>query len=321
MAEIKKIEVARIEPDPNNRQETVGHDIDVLAASIRESGLIQPIKVRPLPKAVGEKGRYMVVAGHRRLLAHKHLGWEYIDAIVDTGLAEEKDVTIRRIIENLQRKDPNPMEEARQYRIALDQGLTEAQIAKAIGLGSQPWRINYRLRLLNLEPEFQTLLTAGQITLNAAQEIAKLSGRDQTRVVKQINSGTLKTDGQVTAAVQAIQDKLSQDDIFSDGGRVASSKDLVTVKSMESRIEQVSMMVSKGWKDGECVVVQRVDPNRATLMADKIAAIRKALAMMENELRKSVAQAALVLDGEDPATEAQGEAPVEPVTETTAEAA
>ena len=65
---------------------------------------------------------------------------------------------------------------------------------------------------------------------------------------------------------------------------------------MESRIKQVVVIVTAGWKDGENVIIQKVSPDRAALMADQIAAIRTALGRMERDLRTSAAQAHLVLD-------------------------
>jgi DNA-binding XRE family transcriptional regulator len=180
--------------------------------------------------------------------------------------------------------------------VALDTGLTEEQLAKEIGLRSQPWRIPYRIRLLRLDPSYQNLLDSGDISLNAAQEIAKLEPADQTRVIRQMANGMLKGDTAVAAAVNAILDALSQEDIFGGADRTVGANDVETVNRMEARVEQVAKMVARGWNDGECTVARKVSPDRAALMADRIGAIRTALAKMEKELRMAAAQATLAME-------------------------
>jgi ParB family chromosome partitioning protein len=293
---IRKLDVAAISPNPENpRKDFPAEHIATLAASIRERGLMQPIIVRPGPKVVGQKSRYILVAGECRLRAHQHLGWELIDAIVRTGV-DERESLLQAIVENMARRDVRPLDEARAFKRAIDAGLTELELAKAIGFKSQPWRIGYRIRLLRLDPQYQRLLDSGDLSLNAAQEIAKLEVRDQGRVIRQLAAGTLKGDIAVAAAVKAIQDELSQEDIFGAGGRAVAAQDLETVGRMEAKIEQVAKMVSAGWHANECTIARKVSPDRTALMADKLAAIRGALAKMEKELRTAAAQAALTLE-------------------------
>jgi hypothetical protein len=87
-------------------------------------------------------------------------------------------------------------------------------------------------------------------------------------------------------------------DIFGDAAPRVSDEDVHTVNKMEKKIEQIVGMVSSGWKDGESVVATKVSRDRARLMADKLAALRKTLAIMERDLRQSAAQGAIVLDSE-----------------------
>jgi ParB/RepB/Spo0J family partition protein len=293
---IRKLRVDQIDPNPENPRKDISQaHIAELAASIKQRGLMQPIIARPQPKVVGQPSRYWIIAGECRWRAHQRLGWEFIDAIVRVGV-DDKESLLQAIIENARRRDITPLEEARAYRAALAKGMSEAELAREIGLGLQLWRIPYRVRLLRLDPMYQKLLDSGDITLNAAQEIAKLEPASQTRVVRQMANGSLKGDAAVAAAVKAIEDNLSQDDIFGDGGRVVGAKDVDTVNRMEARIEQVARMVSAGWLNGECVVAQKVSADRAALMADKIVAIRTALSRMEKELRTSAAQVGLALE-------------------------
>jgi len=74
-------------------------------------------------------------------------------------------------------------------------------------------------------------------------------------------------------------------------------KELAVVRSMKKRVEEISSMVAMGWKNDECIVASRVSPDRAVEMADKLAAIKTAIAHMERELRNVSAQAKIVMAG------------------------
>ena len=292
---LKRISLTKITRNPKQpRKEFDEQELRELADSINENGLSQPITVRPLPKddPRWEQGIvYEIVMGERRFRAHQLLGADDILAHVKRMDADEMQIAV--IIENLQRADISPLEEARAYQERLDAGMTVDQLARAVGLKSQPWRILYRTRLLKLAPEHQTLLGAGALSLNAAQEIAKLPPPMQTRVVQRINLGMIKGDAQVSAAVNALIDGLTQSDIFGESAK-ASESDVQIVSRMERKIEDVEKLVAQGWKDGECVAATKVDPGRAGVMADKLEHIRKALYAMERELRTVSVQAELL---------------------------
>lgn len=267
--------------------------LEELAASIRLNGLMQPIKVRPI-----DGGRFMIVAGERRFRAHCLLAERgqlgavpSIDAIVEE--MDEAQMDIEAIIENLQRADVTPMEEARAFQRMLDRGISEEDLARQLGM-SQAWRIRERTRLLNLSPENVKLFETGNLSGEAVFEISRLADHaDQAKIVKLINRGQLSGYKSIKAAVGAIIDGLSQSDIFGAAG-VASEAELATVKTMEEKINRVASMVSAGWKNGECVVARKVAADRARLMADKLKAIQAHCRQMENELREAAAQAMLV---------------------------
>lgn len=284
---LKTISLGKICPNPDQpRQFFDEKKLHELASSIKENGLIQPILVRPMPDKT-----FQIIAGERRWRAHKLLNKKTIACHVRRMTA--KNVSLQAIIENLQRADIKPMEEAKAFQAMLDQGFDPEELARSLGL-SQSWRVTYRTRLLNLEPEHQKLVDQGAISLNAAQEIAKLAPNDQTKVIQMINRGQIKTDQQVTAAVTTILSKLSQNDFFGDSNK-ASEKDARTIRSMEAKISQVEKMVSSGWRNGECITASKVSLDRVGHMADKIGAIRKALSHMERNLRSTQTQAELVM--------------------------
>ena len=292
---LKRIPLDKIIRNENQpREEFDETKLNELASSIRQNGLLQPITVR----SMGD-GRFQIVAGERRYRAHKILAKRgHIDdgcILANVRSMDVETMGIEAIIENLQRVDLKPIEEARGFQRMLDQGWTVEKLAKRLGL-TQPWRITYRTRLLSLADEIKPLVDSGQITLNAAESISKLGHSDQLRVVRLLNTGRIKTDAQVHAAVEAVEQNLSQEQLFGDAP-AASAEQVAAVNRMEQRISQVELMVASGWKNGECTVALKVSPDRVKLMADKIGAIRKALAIMEAELRRAQSQAELVLAG------------------------
>jgi len=101
----------------------------------------------------------------------------------------------------------------------------------------------------------------------------------------------------VRNAVDAIITGATQADIFGEMAPLPKEKELAVVRSMKKRVEEISSMVAMGWKNDECIVASRVSPDRAVEMADKLAAIKTAIAHMERELRNVSAQAKIVMAG------------------------
>lgn len=111
-----------------------------------------------------------------------------------------------------------------------------------------------------------------------------------------INRGQLKGYNAVRAAVMAIVDGLSQADIFA-GEPTASPQEIRSVRSMEARVEAVAKVVQGGFHDNEIVIARKVAPDRARLMADRLALIRTHCLQMENQLRRAAAQGLLFEGG------------------------
>ena len=120
--------------------------------------------------------------------------------------------------------------------------------------------------------------------------------RFHTGLIRKVASGEFKNLGQVRAACSGIEEAAAQADIF--GGAAeqpkATAAELRTLQSMESRIEQVAAVIGRGWKNGECQIAKKVDPNRSAKMADQIKAMMSALTVMEYDLRKASAAADLL---------------------------
>ena len=134
-----------------------------LADSIAQHGVLQPLLVRPIPG-----GGYQIVAGERRWRAARMAGLSELPAVIrDLSDAEMMELAL---IENLQREDLTPIEEARGYKALIDEyGLTQDEIAKTVGK-SRP-AITNALRLLHLPQEALDLLAAGKISAGHARAL------------------------------------------------------------------------------------------------------------------------------------------------------
>lgn len=162
------VDVARLEPNPSNPRGAVkAEDVAELAQAIATVGLLQPIGVRIIPGAQGLPGlhaenRLELLWGHRRLAAVQSLGREKIPARVYEGITDDQ-ARLLLLIENGQRKDLDPIQEARGYaEMMRDFELTQDDISKHVKK-SRPVIAN-ALRLLELPSGVQELLTAGQLS-------------------------------------------------------------------------------------------------------------------------------------------------------------
>ena len=160
----------RINIDPDALQE--------LSESIKAQGLIQPIIVRRL-----DDGRYELIAGERRWRAAQMAGMHEIQALVRR--IPNKTVAAMSLIENIQREDLNPLEEAQAInRLILEFGLTHQQTAESIGRSRSA--ISNALRLLDLEPETKAMLDSKQLNMGHARALLMLKGRIQVETAAKV---------------------------------------------------------------------------------------------------------------------------------------
>lgn len=289
MAEM--IAVDRIVPNP--RQPRKAFDpayIAGLAGSIQTRGLIQPISVRPIKP----KGMFMIIAGECRWRAHCHLKRKTIKANVED--IDEREMQKRAVVENLQRKDMNPLEEANAFQSLMeDNDLDVRGVASELSLGAD--MIQNRLNLLRLTPGIQQLVASGNIGAAVGSAISWAPFEHQLRIVREYAAGKIKTVEQVRHAAIALRDAAEQTDAFGDMPK-ASAADLRSLSRLEERIDQCAAMVAAGFSEGECVAAQRVSPDRVKVMADKLALIRKHIFSMEHQLRLVATQTELLLPAE-----------------------
>lgn len=152
-----------------------------LAASIKESGVLQPVMVR----RKGD-GIYELISGERRWRASKEAGLETIQAVIRN--CSDQESLLLALVENLQREDLNPMETARAYtRMMNEFGLTQDVIAQKVGCDRSS--VANSVRLTNLHPEVQELVELGTISAGHAKVVLGLeSPESQVRVAKMVAS-------------------------------------------------------------------------------------------------------------------------------------
>src|SRR5262249_11876415 len=163
----REIPIDLIERNPyQTRRKFSQSAIDELAASIASSGVIQPIVVRPV-----SSGGYQLISGERRLMASRQAGKTTIPAVVRQGSNQQ--ALEMTIIENLQREDLNPMDQARAYdRLSREFNLTQEQMA--IKTGKDRASVANFLRLLKLPSEVQTMVESDELSLGHAKALLML---------------------------------------------------------------------------------------------------------------------------------------------------
>lgn len=160
------------------RQHFDENQLQELAQSIEKQGLIQPLTVRP------KDDKYEIIAGERRWRACQRIGKAEIPVIIQ-NVSDETALALA-LIENLQRQNLNPIEEAYALQRLIDEfSLTHQQIAEI--LGNSRGHISNQLRLLQLEPEVQTLLSKGLISVGHARCLVGLDTNTQIEIAEKIH--------------------------------------------------------------------------------------------------------------------------------------
>jgi ParB family chromosome partitioning protein len=175
---VAEIGIDQVRPNPRQpRQRFDAEELEALAASIREHGVLQPILVTETLDG------YQLVAGERRLRASQLAGLDRIPAVI-RQLADRDQLEVA-LVENLQRSDLGPMEAAAAYEaLATEFDLTHDEIARRIGRAKST--VTNTIRLLDLEPRVQSALVDGRITEGHARAIAGLPTEIQPRLVSSI---------------------------------------------------------------------------------------------------------------------------------------
>ena len=183
MEEFKIVQIKDIQKNPYQpRKEFSEEKIQELAQSIKENGLIQPIIVRKSP-VLG----YEILAGERRYRASIAAGLSEVPVIVKQ--LSDQDMMLHSIIENLQRENLNPIEEAKAYQSLIDKGFTHTEIAEKMGK-SRPYITNL-VRLLGLPKHILIEVESGKLSQAHARLLIQLSSDKQDKLLNRIQTEKL----------------------------------------------------------------------------------------------------------------------------------
>ena len=179
----RSVPVGELVPNPEQpRSQIAAEDLEGLAASIAARGVIEPIVVRP------QAGRFQIIAGERRWRAAQLAGLERVPVVVRE--ASDEDVGLLALVENLQREDLNPIEEALAFRRLADAGgMTHGVIASEVGRSRTA--VTNTLRLLELTPQVRRLVETGKLRAAAGRALVPLDAANQAQLAEEIVRGDL----------------------------------------------------------------------------------------------------------------------------------
>jgi ParB family chromosome partitioning protein len=166
---IRMVPVARITPNPfQPRREFAPEQLAELEASIRENGLLQPLVVRAATDVSPAGAEWELVAGERRWRAVRRLGWTEVPVVAKE--IDDRAMLVLAIVENVQRADLSPLEEANGYRQLIEEfGFTQREVAESVG--RERSTVANLLRLLQLPASVQRLVGEGRISMGHARAI------------------------------------------------------------------------------------------------------------------------------------------------------
>jgi ParB family chromosome partitioning protein len=228
----KRVPIEYIKANPKNpRKQFDSEELDNLSASIREKGILQPILVRPVS---GKKDQYEIVAGERRWRAAQRAGVH--DVPITLLEINDKEALEIAIVENVQRADLNPLEEAAGYENLIGQfSYSQNDLAKVVGKSRS--HIANTLRLLKLPNSVKKYLNEGKLTAGHAR--ALLAHDDPEKLAKSIVEGGMNV--RDVEALSPNERKSSK----AKGGTKAKPSKSADVRSLEKKlVDQLGMAVS-----------------------------------------------------------------------------
>jgi len=260
---VRALATADVRPNPNQPRKVFDEDsIRDLAKSISSNGLIQPITVRPV-----DDGKFEIVAGERRWRAHCHMGLETISAVV--RVMTDDQMADAAIVENLQRKDISPIEEAMAYQARLDTGLTVEDLAGRLGL-KQAWRITERTSLLKLLPELLEALRLGILSPSQAFELSRHTTVDQRILFAAIRAGKCESYAALRLVSQSLLDHRNQTTMFADTATKTPAQQRAE-STVAARISKFVAFVKASFdRDGQPDIAKHLTPAKAEAFAAEL---------------------------------------------------
>ena len=234
---LSQIESCRAQPRKSFDQEK----LEELADSIRQHGVIQPLTVRKL-----SSGYYQIIAGERRWRAARMTELTEIPAVVIE--ADDQKAMELAMIENLQREDLNPMEEAEGFRaLVANYGMTQEEAARRVGKSRSA--VANAMRLLDLSPALQELVTEGQLSAGHARALLPLSPGLRAEAAKTVIEGGLNV-RQTEQLVKRLQDRAAAEEKPEKKDTLAVDYVAEAEKSLSARLGR-ACRISHGKKKGK----------------------------------------------------------------------
>jgi ParB family transcriptional regulator, chromosome partitioning protein len=174
---IRSVPVGRIASNPYQpRKEFAAEQLAELEASVSENGLLQPLVVRPAAAGAPEGVQWELVAGERRWRVVRRLGWSEVPVVVKE--VDDRTMLILAVVENVQREELSPLEEALAYRQMVDEfGMTQREVADRVG--RERSTVANLMRLLALPASVQRLVNGGKLSMGHARAILGASDERQ----------------------------------------------------------------------------------------------------------------------------------------------
>ena len=193
---------ARIAPNPfQPRREFAPEQLAELEESIRANGLLQPIVVRAATSAAPDGAEWELVAGERRWRAVRRLGWAEVPTIVRE--VDDRAMLVLAIVENVQRAELSPLEEAMGYRQLIDEfGFTQAEVAESVGRDRST--VANLLRLLQLPASVQRMVSDGQLSMGHARA---LLGLEEERLIADVAREAVEQSLSVRAVEERVRSR------------------------------------------------------------------------------------------------------------------
>jgi ParB family transcriptional regulator, chromosome partitioning protein len=241
LPEVQHLRVDAIVPNRYQPRQTFSpQELEELTASLKQSGLLQPILVR----RKGD-GIYELISGERRWRAAKEAGLETIQSVI-RNCGDEESIVLA-LVENLQRADLNPMEMARAYHRMMNEfGLTQDIIARRVGCERSS--IGNIIRLIQLPSEIQQLIESNQLSLGHAKVILGLTGQiEQLRVAQLVVSKVL--------SVRETEKLIGS--LLTGKRRVAKELSRTPWSDVEDRLQKrlgTKVLIQKGKRGGKIVI-------------------------------------------------------------------
>lgn len=240
----------------------------------------------------GEKPEpiYVIVMGERRYRAHlilQEAGLEQ-DILCHVREMDDREMHIDAILENLQRAEVSPLEEAMAYQKAIDElGFTVPDLAKKLGI-SQHWRITDRIRLLGLTEDNRALLNNGIITQTQGYHMAALSQTGQQEFLALVKQGLVSTNQAAEQAAAAIEAKENQSEM----AMVVEMPKRKSIKSTEARIDALGAALMPLFKDGPFKIDGTIDPDAARRCIEKLRLLNQHVGQVRREMERAASVSA-----------------------------